>query len=299
MEINNRDAAGGNRRTTQSIFTIAAEAPPTCEILRTTSKEGIAKWQGTLHRFNREKEWYNWQYNTNYNPPIWKWVASDVWTILSADLLLPEDATDPSKGEHPNDHAVTDMLLQRGKYSSTTSKKIGAHGYRISVMQEFRALKWPTQGKLSHTARLDGYLTAWFALAASTKNMYMPIDKPLCEIMLQAVQPEYLREFVQARIYDGLGPDLFDQPLRSEPWRKQAHKQLRWMRRLIREHTEHLDNLNSVSTYDHCSDVIKTTGAWHTSRPACAVNGCNNLVNNKRRGRSYHKTCKEHAHVRL
>ena len=299
-----------NRTTATTIFTIVAETPPTCEILSTTSKEGIAKWQGILQRFNRERAWYNCQYNTNYDPPLWKWVAPEVLTILSAELLLPEDATDPCKGEPPNVSAVTDLLLQRGKYSTKHKNKVGAYGIHTDVLHEFSAIKWPTDRELSHTARLDKYLTTWFTLAATIYDARMPIDKPFCKIMIQAIQPDDLRKLVVARMYDGLGPDFIYRPTRSESWRKQARTQLRWLRRLIREHTEHADMLNSIPTLDYCTDVIKTvsarhtsetadTNVWSTSRPTCAVNGCGNLVNNKRRGGGYHKTCKEHAHLRV
>ena len=241
----------------KSSFTIAAEPPPTCEILDTTCKQGIAKWQGILRRFNRKRKWYNKQYGTNYNPPLWKWVTPEVWTILSADMVLSEDATDPSKGEPPNDNAVTDLLLQRGKYTGRGKRKVGAHGYQTDVLQKFSNIKWSTDRKLAHTARLDKYLTTWFTLASTIYEAYMPPDKPLCAIMLQAIQPEALRRRVWARMYDGCGPDLYKLPEKSQLWRKQAKKQLQSMRRLIREQTQHLDDLNSVSDGERYIESVK------------------------------------------
>ena len=218
-------------------------------------------------------------------------------------MVLPEDATDPPKGEPPNDNAVTDLLLRRGKYTERSKRKFGAHGYQTNVLQKFSDIKWSTDRKLTHTARLDKYLTTWFTIAATIYEGYMPPDKPLCAIMLHAIQPEVLRRRVQARIYYGCGPDLFKLPLQSQVWRKQARKQLQNMRRLIREHAQHLDDLNSTCGGKRYIESVKdgtekrSTGTSRTSRPTCAVDGCDNLVNNKRRGCSYHKTCKKHAHV--
>ena len=219
-------------------------------------------------------------------------------------MVLPEDATDPSKGEPPNDNAVTDLLLQRGKYTGRSKPKVGAHGYQTDVLQKFSSIKWSTDRKLTHTKRLDQYLTAWFTLASTIYEAYMPPDKPLCAIMLQAIQPEILRRRVRARMYDGCGPNLHELPLKPKLWRKQAKKQLQSMRRLIREHAQYLDDLNSVCDEECSIESAKdterrTTDISRSTRPTCAVDGCDNLVNNKRRGCSYHKTCKTHAHVNL
>ena len=250
MEINNREVVESTARTTQSIFMIAAEAPPTCEILNATCEAAISKWQQTFQQFERERCWYNQQYNVNYNPPIWRWVANGTWRIISADLLLPEDATDPTKGETPNDNAVIDLLLQRGKYASKVKNKVGARGYGYAFYK-FEAIQWPSQGIMTHTARLDHFLTAWFDLAVTVREVNMPRDKILCKLMLKAVQPEDLRSRIESRMVTGLGPHKLSS--KFEAWRQDAKHHLARMRRLIREHTSYLDKLNTCRAND-CYD---------------------------------------------
>ena len=72
-------------------------------------------------------------------------MAKDTWRILSSDLLLPEDATDPTNGEMPNDSAVIDLLLKRGKYSVKDGGKKGARGYG-GAYKKFAVIEWPSHG---------------------------------------------------------------------------------------------------------------------------------------------------------
>jgi hypothetical protein len=251
----------------QTMFTISAEPPPTCMILVDTCDEAIANWRAAHIQFRRKLDSYNRQYGTSYDPPVQRWVTTDTWRILSADLLLPEDSTDPVTGEPPNDSAVTNLLLQQGKYADKTKKKIGAYGY-VYAHDEFVALKWSTQVKMKHTARLDAYLTSWFNLAARLHNELMPRDKELCKIMLQAVQPDALRKRIEARTHNGCGPSKLS--METQQWRKDARKQLRYMRRLIREHTNHVDNLNSC-TGPRCPEYISHDPADWNPTPAITI----------------------------
>ena len=228
---------------TKSMFMIVAEPPPTCEILTSTGEEERAKWLAALFYFNRERQWYNEQYNTDWNPPIWRWVSKETWRILSADLLLPEDATDPTKGEPPNNEAVTDLLLRRGKYYHRLHSKAGAYGYG-SARSRFKTLKWPMYGIMSHTARLDIFLDKWYDLALTVRTIFMPTDKELSKTMLAAVQPKMLRDQIQDRIHNGCPPS-FHMELKREKWRMEATKHFPSMRRLIREHTTCVDRLVS------------------------------------------------------
>ena len=60
-----------------AVFTIAAEPPPACEMLVESDEASRSKWLALLHRFNHKRYWFNKQYGTAYNPPIWRWVDND------------------------------------------------------------------------------------------------------------------------------------------------------------------------------------------------------------------------------
>ena len=119
---------------------IMAEPTPTCKILTSSDAATRSKWDCVLKEYNDKRSLYNEQYGTNYNPPIKRWVAADTWEILSAEVLLPEDRTDPMKGEEPNHEAVTDLLSRRGKYKPKENVKIEVHGYHNDACSRFRSL---------------------------------------------------------------------------------------------------------------------------------------------------------------
>ena len=295
-----------SKSTTRTTFTISAEPTPECDILMGTSRVTIATWQAAFGNYQRERQLYNLQYNAEYDPPLRRWVDKSVWRLISADLLHVDDATDPMKGEPPNDTAVGDLLLQRGRYKAVEGSKFGAHRFTW-VRQMFMALKWPKVEHETHTQLLDRFLTSWYDLADKVRPQMMPREKDLCKWMLQAVEPEELRKNITNRMWDGLAPDVMHTPQNAESkeWRKAARVQVKYMSRLLREHVNYRDDMleyermstliNGLST--RTSNPAITREARQTSRPKCAVKGCDNLVNNKRRGCAYHKTCKQHAHV--
>jgi len=294
------------KSTTRTTFTISAEPTPECDILMGTSRVTIATWQASFGNYQRERQLYNLQYNTEYDPPLRRWVDKSVWRLISADLLHVDEATDPIKGEPPNDTAVGNLLLQRGRYKAGEGSKFGA--YRFTwVRQMFTALKWPKVEHETHTQLLDRFLTSWYDLADKVRPQMMPKEKHLCKWMLQAVEPEELRKNITNRMWDGLAPDVIHTPQNAESkeWRKEARVRVKYMSRLLREHVNYRDDMieyermrtlmNGLST--RTSNPAPTRETRQTSRPKCVVKGCNNLVNNKRRGCAYHKTCKQHAHV--
>ena len=172
---------------------------------------------------------------------------------MSADLLLPEDATDPSNGELPNDDAVVDLLLQRGKYAVVGDNKIGAHGYTWGLKRFFE-LKWPTHGTMTHTARLDIFLTSWYTLASTLPSIRIPCDELLCKVMFHAIQPDKLRKRIEERMGNGCGPEYTSRDQQS--WRMDADKHLRSLRRLIREQVQYLDDLNTLPAEDREREAI-------------------------------------------
>jgi hypothetical protein len=256
-------------------------------MLSSTGPAEIAEWQAALQHFDRERRWYNQQYNANYDPPIWRWVKNNTWRILSADVLLSEDATDPTKGESPNDSAVIDLLLQRGKYAKTGSVKIGARSYEWAF-EKFKHLQWPSHGKMTHTERLDQFLTAWFDFAATIHAAHMPTDKSLCRLMLKAIRPDELRERVESRMNSGLQPQPWPFSIEKEPWRQQARKQLSLMRRLIREHTNHFDKVNILAQINKTSGegISNDASTWtRTSTAADPTQTQSNPTSHKQKGK--------------
>ena len=115
---------------------------------------------------------------------------------------------------------------------------------------------------MAHTARLDHFLTAWFDLAATVREINMPRDKRLCKLMLKAVRPEELQNRIESRMVTGLGPDKLSNE--SETWRLNAKYHLSQMRRLIREHASYLDKLNTCPPDDWDTEVISSDASTWT-----------------------------------
>ena len=289
-------------------FLISCDPPPTCPMLTELDEKSVADWRRAHQQYLRLLKWYNQDYNTAYKPHLRKWVPAKIWRMISAELLEPEDSTDPTTGEMPNDEAVVCFLLQTGRYKSTRDSKVGAYWHGCTY-GEFISIKWPEEKGMTHTKRLEVFLNQWFDLAVTIKKHHMPREEDLCRIMLDAVQPRRLR----MRIWEGMMFGRSPRPRcdECEQWRKDSQHVSRNLRRLIREHTVYLDqtsrvpreagavcqNLQDLGERHKSEEWAVKAGTWRTTRPTCVVEGCNNLCNNKRRGSSYHKTCKEHAHV--
>ena len=173
-------------------FMIACDPPPICLILTELDEKSVADWRYAYQQYIRLLRWYNQDYNTAYKPHIRKWVSAKVWRMISAELLEPEDSTDPTTGEMPNDEAVTCFLLQIGKYKSNRDSKVGAYWHGITH-EEFLGIKWPEKKGMTHTRRLESFLNQWFDLAVTIRKLHMPREEDLCKIMLDAVQPRHLR----------------------------------------------------------------------------------------------------------
>ena len=174
---------------------ILAESPPECAISNGNSEDCIAIWRTAYHAYQKELFWYNEQYRTLHKPCVRRWVSTESWTIISADLLYLEDSTDPRSGESPNDGAVTDFLLQRGRYKPQVKFKVGERFY-VNVCDAFQAIRWPQSKKMSHIARLDSYLSDWFKLARTVPETDMPDQQTLVEIMTTAIRPMILQNAV-------------------------------------------------------------------------------------------------------
>ena len=336
------------KEATPSAFNIPAEKPPMYNILRATDEDSRARWLVKLIEYRRAEECYRQTYNVKYHVPIRALVAPSIWNIISTDILRIEDATDPCSGEAPNDSAIKDCLLKRGKYKPTNSEKPG-QVHHESVARHYNGIKWPSNKGLTHTACLDVYLTEWDQLTKTVARVDMPTQKDLVKYMLKAIQPDVLRKAVTNRMKLGRSPTPFTR--NNVPWRKRARKNIQLFRRLVREHTQYLDleirikkknaNTQYHRYYNKWGFDLKTTAAATTTcdnsdspvdhdqvsdtdtsyaddrkargksavtnksvddnqgstRPICIIEGCDNLVKNKRRGAGYYVTCKKHAHA--
>ena len=300
----------------QVLFTLPAEKPPTCEILTATDDLSINKWRIQHHEYIRALSRYNDRYGIRHTPPLQDCVSVDTWRIISTDLLNLEDATDACAGDPNNDSAVTDFLLQRNNYAPDTNVKVGELCYANSH-DDFKALKWPQMKRGTHTARFDLFLTSWYHLSRTVAHIDMPKDKALVNIMLSAIRPDILRRGIALQMQMGRSPEPYSRD--TTPWRKATRKNLRWFRRLVREHTQCLDReirtrdvtfdkttyfsyytRYGVSSLEPIASDVTTSeaigrGGEGSTRPTCVISGCTNLVNRKRRGSGYYLTCKAHA----
>lgn len=177
------------------------EEPPGCAVLTSTDRKQVSLWRKHLQEFEKELYDYNMRHGCNYNPPLRLFVHPSTWSIISTQLLAPQDLS-TMKGP-TNDVAVEEYLRGIGRYSQAHAKP--GELFCANPIQEYRNLKWPTQPGLSYVTAFDIYVSAWQDVTASLPDVDTPSDSELTPIMKAAIQPPWLRQTIERKTLSGKG----------------------------------------------------------------------------------------------
>ena len=136
-----------------------------------------------------------------------------------------------------NDPAVEDFLRQRGKYAVSDDRRGKVH--YASPPDEFSKLTWVYVAGKGYLKPFELYMRQWRKLMATIPSHDMPDSKVLAKIMHKRITPSKLKIIVDDRCRSGRNPNRRNRV--AEPWRREAKKDWRLLKKVIHENAEQLD----------------------------------------------------------
>ena len=203
-----------------------------------------------------------------------------------------------------NDAAVEDYLRQRGKYKVADTQRGKVH--YASPPEEFMKLTWVHEAGMSYLRPFEEFMRQWRRLLSTLPADDIPEAKELAKIMMHKIVPKKLHRRVTDRCRSGRDPNRLNKV--AAAWRRQARKDWRMLKTVIRENAEQMDidrELPDESVTTKSSrrvtkvplpGMATTASTGETHKPVCAAEGCNAFVRRRRDGRWF-EYCYEHAHL--
>ena len=268
----------------QQLASNSGDQVPKCKILRSAGSQARALWQNELNVYDYEV----WKYRQShpwYVPDLSKWVEAKVWRDISEDLLESDDQTD---GGPPNDIATESLLRHEGRYAGQTQER--GKVQHANTLKELQNIQWTAMD--THVESYEEYIHAWKRAKSTMFTRQIPPQEMQCKAMVNAVQPADMQERIKTNMWAGLGP--YELSTEFQKWRLTAGKNVKMMRKLIREHCDHWDLRGWKPVKTSKPSSPPTTG----NAPTCASDGCSRPTVRKRRGKGGHfKYCPDHKHL--